>query len=143
MVLRRFRERLEESRISFDSARYYIGLFHEQDPQKRSSARPPLGLVLAGLGLHEEAIYTAIDEVSAVSSPLDALEWAERMEYLSITYVMAGKLDEAIDVLDTLLSQPSWVTVPMLRYHPSYDPLRDHPRFQVLLQKYGGDQAGI
>jgi hypothetical protein len=49
---------------------------------------------------------------------------------------MVGDYDAAIDLLDYLLSIPSYVSVPYLRLHPMWDPLRDHARFQALLDKY-------
>jgi hypothetical protein len=44
--------------------------------------------------------------------------------------------DAAIDQLEYLLSIPSTLNVGFLREHPFWDPLRDHPRFQALLEKY-------
>jgi hypothetical protein len=55
---------------------------------------------------------------------------------LAHIHTMVGDHDAAIDELDYLLSIPSWVSVPSLRLNPSWDPLRDHPRFQALLEKY-------
>jgi len=34
---------------------------------------------------------------------------------------------------------PSLLPVGLLRLHPVWDPLRDHPRFQALLEKYEVD----
>ena len=36
--------------------------------------------------------------------------------------------------------EPSWLTVPILRLDPRWDPLRDDPRFQALLVKYAVSQ---
>jgi serine/threonine-protein kinase len=49
---------------------------------------------------------------------------------------MVGEYDAAIDQLDVLLSIPSLISVPLLRVDPTWDPLRDHPRFLALLDKY-------
>jgi len=37
-----------------------------------------------------------------------------------------------------LLSRPSAVTVHSLKVNPIWDPLRNDPQFQALLNKYGG-----
>jgi hypothetical protein len=50
-----------------------------------------------------------------------------------------GELDAAIDLLEGLLPAPSWLSVPVLEIDPIWDPLRDHPRFQALLEKYADD----
>ena len=49
---------------------------------------------------------------------------------------MVGEYDAAIEQLEYLLSIPSTVSVPLLRIDPTWDRLRDHPRFQALLAKY-------
>jgi tetratricopeptide (TPR) repeat protein len=47
--------------------------------------------------------------------------------------------DRAIDLLEELLPAPSWLTVHILEIDPIWDPLRSHPRFQALLEKYAED----
>ena len=51
-------------------------------------------------------------------------------------YETSGRRDEALDVLEKLLSVPSLMTVQRLGLEPTWDPLRYHPRFQALLEKY-------
>jgi hypothetical protein len=52
-----------------------------------------------------------------------------------------GEYEEAIDQLEYLLSIPSaeflWqsVSIPLLRLDPQWDLLREHPKFQRLLQR--------
>lgn len=65
------------------------------------------------------------------------LDWTCAPQYLddlARIYVMVGKYDEAIDILQRLLSMPSELTVPWLRLDPAWDPLRYHSRFQKLLK---------
>jgi serine/threonine-protein kinase len=47
-----------------------------------------------------------------------------------------GEHDAAIGVLEEILPPPSWLTVHTLEIDPTWDPLRDHPRFQALLERY-------
>ncbi len=59
---------------------------------------------------------------------------------LAAIYSLVGEPEAAIDQIEDLLSIPSLVTVDWLRLHPSWDPLRDHPRFQEILEKYGEER---
>ena len=59
--------------------------------------------------------------------------------YLAEIYARAGRNDEAIALISELLKSRSWftgVTPVMLRLAPSWDLLRDDPRFQALLKEY-------
>jgi TolB-like protein/Flp pilus assembly protein TadD len=58
------------------------------------------------------------------------------VEELAAVYVRLGRRDEAIDQLEYLLTVPSYLTVASLRIDPTWDPVRDHTRFQALLEDY-------
>jgi len=60
-----------------------------------------------------------------------------RITNLVVIYTWLDEQDDAIDQLDLLLSIPSELSVSLLKLDPLYDPLREHPRFQALLAKYG------
>jgi hypothetical protein len=51
-------------------------------------------------------------------------------------YILSGEYDRAIDELEYLLSIESPFTAHTLRLEPFFDPLRNHPRFQALIEKY-------
>jgi serine/threonine-protein kinase len=55
---------------------------------------------------------------------------------LAQIYTWVGEHAEAIRLLEHLLEVPSFVTVPLLKVDPVWDPLRNDPRFQALLAKY-------
>ena len=56
---------------------------------------------------------------------LDEETIASRVQDLAVIYVMVGEFDSALDQIEYLLSVPSWLSVPMLRLDPRWDPLRD------------------
>ncbi len=66
----------------------------------------------------------------------EASRGAYRVEDLARIYTMVGEHDTAIEQLESLLAVPSPTAVPMLRIDPTWNPLRDHPRFEALLAKY-------
>ena len=66
----------------------------------------------------------------------DALRGAGVLADLAEVYVLVGEHDAAIDQLELLLSIPSLLSVQLLRVDPLWDPLRDHPRFQKLLEDH-------
>ena len=45
-------------------------------------------------------------------------------------------VNKALDLIEELLSIPCQLSVGLLRLDPVWDPLRDNPRFQALLEKY-------
>jgi hypothetical protein len=67
----------------------------------------------------------------------DAFGGPEVMESVAQVYTILGEKDRAIEVLDGLLSRPSGMTVQILKVNPIWDPLRNDPRFEDLLTKYG------
>jgi TolB-like protein/cytochrome c-type biogenesis protein CcmH/NrfG len=61
-------------------------------------------------------------------------------EGIAQTYAHVDESDQALDLIEQLLSRPGELTVARLRLEPNWDPLRDHPRFQEILEKYGAEQ---
>jgi serine/threonine protein kinase/tetratricopeptide (TPR) repeat protein len=100
-------------------------------------------------------LYDALGYACSLTERRDeAIEYGERMVQLIPTskdaiigpscelrlariLARAGELERAIEILDGLLAIPGEVSVPILRLDPVWDPLRDHPRFQALLEEYG------
>ena len=59
------------------------------------------------------------------------------IEDMAKIYTMVGEYDLAIDKLEFILSIPSDFTVELYKLDPDWDPLRDHPRYKAMLEKYG------
>jgi serine/threonine-protein kinase len=72
--------------------------------------------------------------------PKDALYGPLRVRALAKIYAVVGEPDEALDRIDHLLSIPSQLTVAQLRLEPWWDPLRDNPRFEEILEKYADEE---
>jgi serine/threonine-protein kinase len=53
------------------------------------------------------------------------------------SYLLIGEYDAALDQIEYWLSRPSYLSVGLLRVDPIWDPIRDDPRFQALLVRYG------
>ena len=126
----------DSARASFSRARSSL--------EKRIGAEPEdarlhgaLGLAYAGLGLKKEAIREAELAVEKLPVSKDALCGPYRIIELSQVCTMIGDYDRALELLDQALSLPTYGIGPgSLRLDPRWDPLRDHPRFQRLLEKY-------
>ncbi|UCC83054.1 MAG: hypothetical protein JSW46_19215, partial [Gemmatimonadota bacterium] len=125
----------ELARAAFDSARVFLeaAVSARPDDERR---RESLCLAYAGLGMKEAAVREGQMAVDLMPMSKDALEATDPLRRLAQIHVMVGDYEAAIDLLDYLLSIPSYVSVPYLRLHPMWDPLHDHPRFQALLEKY-------
>jgi TolB-like protein/Flp pilus assembly protein TadD/tRNA A-37 threonylcarbamoyl transferase component Bud32 len=102
------------------------------DPRIHSS----LGIVYAMLGRKEDALREGKLGVDLYPISKDALIGPERVVDLAQIYTILGMYDEAIDHLEHLLSIPCLLSGPLLKLHPKWDPLREHPRFEQLLEKY-------
>jgi serine/threonine-protein kinase len=95
-----------------------------------------LARAYAGLGRKNEAIREAKIALELMPVSKDAMDGPGVMSSVAIIYIMTEEYDNAIDLLDYLLANPSMLQVGLMKINPVYDPLRDHPRFKALLKKY-------
>ena len=66
----------------------------------------------------------------------DALDGTDQAIELAKIYSRVGEAYKALGLIEELLSIPSRLSEGLLRLDPVWDPLRDHPRFQALLEEY-------
>jgi serine/threonine-protein kinase len=128
----------ELAHASYDSARAILEKeldAHPGDPRIHSA----LGIAYAHLGHKEEAIREGKRAVELWPVSKDAMQGPRRVWDLAVIYTMVEEYDAALDEIEYLLSIPWNMSVPWLRLDPWWDPLRDHPRFQALLEKYAID----
>jgi TolB-like protein/Flp pilus assembly protein TadD len=94
-----------------------------------------LGLAAAGLGLKDEAIAEGRRAVELLPITRDAFAGPEYLGYLAQLYVSVGENDQAIALLQQVMSIPAGLSMSaaLLRLDPTWDPLRNDPRFQKLI----------
>jgi serine/threonine protein kinase len=91
-------------------------------------------LCFAGLGRKHEAIQLASEALRNAPLEVDALLGTYRMVVAALVFVRTGAYEKAIDQLERLLSVPSVTSPALYRLDPAWDPLRDNPRFQRLVE---------
>ena len=124
--------RPEEARPLFEKALAEIESRIEssvEDPRLRAAQ----ALALAGLGRREEALRYGRLAVEMMPLEVDTLAGSDFHLQLAATLAAIDEHDAAIDELELLLSIPSQISVPILRMDPSWDPLREHPRFRAMV----------
>ncbi|KPK79019.1 MAG: hypothetical protein AMS25_14020 [Gemmatimonas sp. SM23_52] len=129
-------ERAQEgpsAQVYFDSARAYLEPRVTLSPGD-SRLHAQLGLALAGLGRAGAAVWEGRRAVELLPISEDAYAGAALVDNLAHIYVMVGDYDAAIDELEALLSADAPVSVPWLLADPTWDPLRDNPRFESLIE---------
>ena len=96
-----------------------------------------LGAILAGLGMKQEAINEGKRAVELLPESKDAFDGPQITVALAQIYTWTGEKDQALQLIERSLVTPNGITVPLLKIDPVWDPIRDDPRFQALIDKYG------
>src|SRR6266446_4149534 len=102
-------------------------------------------MALTNMALGDKAAALALAQKATATSPLekDALDGSGALEFLARVLAQAGEPDRAITAIQKLLSIPSSgsfamgipLTPAVLRLDPMFDPLRNDPRFQKLVEQ--------
>jgi TolB-like protein/Tfp pilus assembly protein PilF len=100
-------------------------------------AHVQLAKVLAYLNEKDSALAEAQHATELLPESKDAFGGPEITSGVAEVHAILGDNGRAIEILDGLLSRPSGVTVQGLKVNPIWDPLRNDPRFQALIDKYG------
>jgi tetratricopeptide (TPR) repeat protein len=123
-------------RAFYDSARQFLETKIKVKPNV-PWMHTLLGMTYIGLGRNQEAIREGERGAKLLPVSEDAINGPELIRHLAFIYAMSGDHDAAIDRLEYLLTIPGWTSPGELVAHPAWDILRDHPRFQALLEKQG------
>ena len=91
------------------------------------------GITLAYLGRKAEAIREGRQAVALMPIAKDAL-WGPFIQYQLVRiYLLLGEPELALDALEPLFKIPYYLSPGWLKIDPTFDPLRNHPRFLRLV----------
>jgi TolB-like protein/Flp pilus assembly protein TadD len=124
---------VDSARSLFEQAR----LVYEEDASEHpddASAHARLGLVYAYLGRKDDAIRESLRAVELVPESKDAVEGPVHAGNLALVYARTGEIDQALTLIERLLTTPNGIDLTILRLSWEWDPLRSDPRFQKIVE---------
>ncbi len=98
------------------------------DPARHIS----LGLINAGLGSTEEAIREGTRAVQLLPEIVDAMDSPLLTIALARINTFVGNHDQALELLERSHSTPAGITTSELRLDPTWEALRQNPRFEKM-----------
>lgn len=123
----------ELERAQYESAVSVLEAKIQEDPND-ARFHSALGIAYAGLGRKQDAIREGRRAVELLPVSKDAMRSFYRAKDLAIIYAMVGEFEGAIDQIESLLSMPGELSIPLLKLEPAWAPLRDQPRFKKLVE---------
>ena len=91
-----------------------------------------LAQVDAGLGEKDLAIREAQHAIDLMPISKDIYDGALVLEGLAQVYTWTGDRDRAIELVQKLVTMPSYINYARLKLHPLWSPLRGDPRFEKI-----------
>jgi serine/threonine-protein kinase len=132
----RLMDEAARAQVAFDSARVRLETEAQLSPDDHR-VRSALGIAYAGLGRKEDAVREGKLGVELLPVSKDTFLGPRRVEDMALIYTMIGEYDLAFDEIERMLSVPFFMSVGLLELDPKWDPLRDHPRYREILERYG------
>jgi len=122
----------EQANIYFQEARFIL---EEKLDEQQNDSRifSSLGIVYAGLGMREKAIEANNKAMQIMNISIDALRGVYRELDMARILMMLGAHDKAIEKLEFLLQQNSFLSVELLKNDPFWNPLRQITAFKTLI----------
>jgi serine/threonine-protein kinase len=123
----------QKARAEYEHALSIAERAVEASPQ--DSARHALiGLIYAGLGRKEDAIREGNHALELLPESKDAMDAPVLVVAMARIYAITGEGEKAINLLQRSLQTPAGLTVHEIRLDPTWDVLRENPRFKALIQ---------
>ncbi|HJT82527.1 MAG TPA: tetratricopeptide repeat protein [Chthoniobacterales bacterium] len=125
----------EKARVAYEKALPLVQKMVQEAPED-PSRHAMLGELLAMLGRKEEAIQEGKRAMELKPESKDAFDGPAFTTSMAQIYTWVGERDQALQLIEKLLDTPNGLTAPILKIDPVWDPLRDDPRFQALINRY-------
>jgi len=100
-----------------------------------------LAQVDAGLGQKDLAIREAQHAIDLMPISKDIYDGALVLEGLAQVYAWSGDRDRAIELVQKLVTMPSYINYARLKLHPLWSPLRGDPRFEKIVNSLAPTRA--
>ncbi len=95
-----------------------------------------MGIAYAALGRNEDAVREGIRATELLTREDDGFYYLPYAIDLAHIYTIVGDYDSALDQIEHLLTNPSWITPAFLEMDPRWAALRDLPRYQALIEEH-------
>src|SRR6266480_3749501 len=128
------RDDLAAAESAFTAARDEMAKVVDEQPDY-AEALSVLGMSEAALGHNEDALRHSKRAAELFPVAKDAVTGGEILRNLAVTYAWAGEKDLALRQLEEVVRIYSPISYGQLRLHPWWDPLRDDPRFEKLMEE--------
>jgi TolB-like protein/Flp pilus assembly protein TadD len=128
------------AKAKYEEARAFVEIKVRENPAA-APRHALLGLIYAGLGRCDEAAAEGNRAVELLPETKDALDGPLLTVSRARISVQCGDADGALGILERSLEVPAGITAPELQMDPTWDPVRNHPRFRAMLAKHGAKET--
>jgi TolB-like protein/Flp pilus assembly protein TadD len=123
------------AKIKYEEARKIVEEKVSENPND-APRHALLGLIYAGLGQCTEAVAEADRALGLLPETKDAFDGPILTVSRARVAAKCGDADKALEILERSLEIPAGVTVSELQFDPTWDPLRNNPRFKRMFSKH-------
>jgi TolB-like protein/Flp pilus assembly protein TadD len=129
----------EQAKVDYEAA---LAQLEPQLEARRFDSRlhAALAVTYAGLGRRDDAIREAEATMPAIDA-VPGLFGPYLLRELAQSRMLLGDFDTALALLERHLQLSGYLPAPYLRLDPTWEPLRQDPRFDALLDKYADGYA--
>jgi tetratricopeptide (TPR) repeat protein len=100
-----------------------------------AEAMSVMGMIDAALGRKQDALREGRRAVELLPVTKDVMTGPELLRNLALIYAWTGEKELALDQIAAVLQGPGPITYGQLRLSPSWDAIRDDPRFDKLVEE--------